>query len=737
MEWFILFVIVGVIAHAVNKSKNNKLTYTDNSDADLSEFQITISTSSGYPSEQESKNTNPGEWIQPGKTIKVGSYNVKGGFFYSGGRLKSLDGYSTECSLIDPTLKIDSKLPDYRGDNVGYWPSYCHISPQSRAAYIEWLAGKRDNTDCYIGYVFLYFYGIERRLLIDGKDGGIPKSEHTALVKELERLKEVYGSNRSFNGYVTSLLAHVWVLYNSNNLPEDSLLVAKRNFTSVFKFLLGKTVANSKPISSDLALAWVRSHPEISLRTPARRCESEFAQLFKLRYKNEYGDGLLIKPNKTKLQLEYHPANSSLHGYQSVKLDLPDPSRSKAPVKKLLNLAESCTSELEGYSRFVGRPGNFKDSLPAIALLPNDLAVFIQNDEFSQLKDWIASRVTNSISVVPTEELLTQFGENAPLKINKKEAEMLANIIEKTGYGLAPDVRYHHAKPEISEHVVLFKNGHGLNFRPSHLFNQVGTILRLGAMVATIDDHVDNSEIFVLERLIFDDPELSTVEKKSLHAYLNWRLNTSKNLSGLKACLESISSKEKLAVSQILVTVALADGKIESSEIKQLEKLYSSLGLDKAMVSSDLHTLTAKKIKSLPDTTPINADSSSPSNFYLNRDLLRLHEKETKDVKAVLESIFVDENTIEEPKEIAVDISSTNNVSSLDDRHSCFYEKLICREQWSWEEVKAICKELNLMADGAIEVVNDWAFENVDAPLIDDGDAVFIDLEVANEIKSL
>ena len=62
---------------------------------------------------------------------------------------------------------------------------------------------------------------------------------------------------------------------------------------------------------------------------------------------------------------------------------------------------------------------------------------------------------------------------------------MLANLIEKTGYGLVPDVRFHHAKPEISDHVVLFKNGHGSNFKPSHSFNQIGIILRLGAMVAT------------------------------------------------------------------------------------------------------------------------------------------------------------------------------------------------------------------------------------------------------------
>ena len=41
------------------------------------------------------------------------------------------------------------------------------------------------------------------------------------------------------------------------------------------------------------------------------------------------------------------------------------------------------------------------------------------------------------------------------------------------------------------------------------------------------------------------------------------------------------------------------------------------------------------------------------------------------------------------------------------------------------------------MVDGAIEVINDWAFDNVDAPLIDGGSVFYIDLEVAQEIRAL
>ena len=240
------------------------------SDRELSDFRITINTTSTYARGSSSKNKKPAKWIHPGQTVKIANIDIKGGYFYLGGQLPTLDNYGTEASLIDPTLRVDNSSPDYRGDQMGYWPYYSDISPRSRAAYLQWLASNRDDPTCYIGYVFLYFYGIERRLLIDGKH--MPSSEREALVNEVRRLIRIYGGSRSFKGYATSLLAHVWVLYSQDTQPDGSLLTGTRTFTSVFKYLLGRAVADGIPVSGKLALAWVRSHPDYSLRLLPRRC---------------------------------------------------------------------------------------------------------------------------------------------------------------------------------------------------------------------------------------------------------------------------------------------------------------------------------------------------------------------------------------------------------------------------------------------------------------------------------
>ena len=710
---------------------------------ELADFRIS-------PSSQQNKGPYKGakrqvKWINPGESVKVGKFRIRGGFFYCGGQQKGMAGFHAEddASLVNPSLKVDFRSPDYAGDQMGYWPRYSQISPQSRAAYIEWLASDRTDPGTYIGYVFLYFYGIERRLLVDDPKGEVSDDERKALIQELRRLKDVYGNHRSFSSYVAALLSHAWV-FNHKSLgrkPDFDLLIAKRGFTSAFKFRLANIVQSGEPVDAELALAWVRSHPEFTLRTPARRCPNEFDELFKLRYKRKFGDGLEITPNKTRLQLDYQPASASLRGYQNLKIDLPDVSRLRGPVRKLVTLAESCTGELDQFSRFVGRPENSHNSLNSISLLPNDLIALVSNPRFEKLRAWMRTQVSDSSELVSTDSLLQHFGEDAPLKINKKEAEMLSSLVEKAGYGVAPDSRFHHAKPDISGKIVLFPGGHGESFSPTSEFKKVGTILRLGTLVAATDDHVSDSEVKALKNVILQDSRLTETEKRPLDAYMLWRLNTPANMSGLKKRLDLLSASEKVAISHILVGVALADGKIDPAEIKQLEKLYTQLGLDKGLVAGDIHNLSSSSLKR-PD--PADKFSSSvstqpASSFALDRDLLRLLEEETKEAQSVLESIFADEDSEEVSEVEAPTVVPIENglFSGLDTHHQELYAKLISKAEWRYQELEGLCDGLHLMTAGAVETINDWAFDKVGAPLIEDGSTVYVDIELAEEISAL
>ena len=707
--------------------------------------------------EVKTGNKERGRWVGADETVDVSGIKIKGGFFYVGGQLSGLGGYGTEPSLVDPTLRINRCSPDYLGKQVPYECDYNDIGPEGRAAYVGWLAGDRRDSGVHIGYVFLYFNGIERRLLVDDKDGAIPGYERDALILELRRLKNLYGYNRYFNIYVTNLLSHVWVLNNQNDdgRPSTDLLVAEKEFTSALQFLLARAVKKGVPVDSELALAWIKTHPDFSLRTPALRCEREFEALFRLRYRNEFGDGLKIETKATSLQLSYRPANSSLRGYRGPRLDLPDVSRLIRPVKKLMDLAESCTNEIESFGRFVGGPGSFPDSLRAVSLLPDDLVASLSYARMNRLRDWMGNQVSKSGGLVPVKSMFQHFGEDAPEKIDKKQADMLSNVTEKAGFGIVPDARFHGTRPDIDGKVMLFAGGHGKDFSPSPTFRKVATILRLGALVARTDEHVDEAEIDLLRNLIAENQQLTEIEKRSLRAYMHWRLNTPANMSGLKRRLEVLDSKEKIAVSHILVGVALADGKIDPAEIKQLEKLYTSLGLDRSMVTSDVYTFSSSRTPKPPvqeQQLPVQQQEPPPQSsfetpkpvaasfFSLDYNLLKFYEQETKNVQAILETIFVDEDALYEPENETVTDTplSDHPIRRLDMRHRYLYRELVTRKTWPRDEMEELCQNLQLMVGGAVEVINDWSYENFNLPLIEDDDEIIhVDTEIAQQISML
>ena len=101
----------------------------------------------------------------------------------------------------------------------------------------------------------------------------------------------------------------------------------------------------------------------------------------------------------------------------------------------------------------------------------------------------------------------------------------------------------------------------------------------------------------------------------------------------------------------------------------------------------------------------------------------------------MLEEIFTsDEDDESESLELA---ESSNDINGLDQAHSQLYEKLCTQAQWSRNEVAKLCGDLNLMIDGAIETINDWAFDLVDAPVVEDDGEIYIDEEIVEEIREL
>lgn len=139
--------------------------------------------------------------------IKIAGTPVRK-MFYGGANMRDMvDPTIQEPSLLNPVEPVAASSSDM--EPLGDYPMYQLLTPEQRRGYIDFLAGDRASTDD-IGFVFLYLYGLERRLIIDGKKPGeVTDVERDALIDELVRLYDAFAEkSRSVAQYIAMLLLY-------------------------------------------------------------------------------------------------------------------------------------------------------------------------------------------------------------------------------------------------------------------------------------------------------------------------------------------------------------------------------------------------------------------------------------------------------------------------------------------------------------------------------------------------
>lgn len=722
MEILITFVIVYVL-YAALKNKDKKMPKKYKSQTYYEpDFQITTSYG-GYNETPKSKNKEKGRWIGEGESITVGKHTITTGRFYFGGVLSGRYDGDVESSLVDKTLKIANADYKFQDNSLGYWASYNALSPMCRGAYIEWLKSNRDMPDVPIGYLFLYFYGLERRAVLDYSEGKVSDEELQSICDEVIRLQSIFKANYSFSNYSTQLLNFIAIQYPDVTDAQDYLPTGSLS-SDFFRIKLAEIITKGEPVDAELALAWIYDHPDHNLRTPSRRCVDEFKQLFKMKYEKKFPDGITVKPNKTLLRLHYNPANRSLDYTEYGPPDLCDPSVLTAPVNKIAKIAYECTDELDALSRYLGRKGNSSEDISALLLVPDDLLNQSKHPIISQFRQKALKHIKENDGVIAVADIWSITGESKPQKFNKKEIEIVEGIIQKSGFDFAPSMNLHKIKVKFDDVMVI---NHSLDDEITNtpVFDDMAVKLRLGSIIAHADSNIHSNEKALLIELISSNDNLTSLEKKSLEAYLKWLLISSSTFNGVKASLSSLRDKDTEVVRKMLINVALSDGKIDTNEVKNIEKLYISLGLDKSKVPGDIHAVSsAGGIKS---TNILSNKKSKTGNIVLNEEQLKQHETSTKDAKEILNKIFQDD---EPEEEIFADISEDKENDAAE-----LYKQIISRKLTSLEDFEKLCLKKGLFIQVAIDSINEWSFEMVDAPVIEIEDGIVIDEEIAEELE--
>lgn len=683
-------------------------------------------------------------WIGPDDSVTVAGREI-GGMVYIGFAPKvSGQGWSEPCrAYIDPSLPVARQTRD-TPSSMPYWPGYSNIGAEHRALYLDWLAdGRRDGT-IDAGYMFLYFYGLERRYVVDDP----PPEERRVILNEVLRLKELFGSSHSAQRYLGRFIDIARIKLEP--IPDDPLSIDLTGWDVplTLSLGLGARIGRGEPLSSDWLLAWFLAHPEKSLRTPATRCPNEFRETFRSLFAARFAGGLKVTKPRKMLSGTYEAASGEFTASMEPEIEgapVPDVSGLRKPIEIAQEIADEAMEALGAYSRLVGRDAAEAGTLRGHLSLPPAIREAFPSGARADLVAWAKSKIAEN-GLVPVRDAVERVTGIRPEKPSKRDLTETADLLARLGIGMAPDPRFALRRPKPDEPAILFDLGREVEELEdvSRAYADAVLHIALGAFVAHADGTIADAERDALIARVRDASLPVEEERRRLMANLWWFLSVPPDMTLLRKRLKDASAADAGALRAALVAAAHADGEISPDEVSSLEKAYRALGLDPGLVYSDLHAGGGAEApvavrpargsasgEAIPQDDAATAATVRPTTLDLDR--VAAIRSDTARVSSVLGSIFTDE-----AEEVSVPApsdeggaSDTGSLAGLDAAHGRLVTMLLTREHWDEDAFTALCQAEGLMPAGALETINEWSFSTHDEALIDAYEGYDVEPEIA------
>jgi hypothetical protein len=212
----------------------------------------------------------------------------------------------------------------------------------------------------------------------------------------------------------------------------------------------------------------------------------------------------------------------------------------------------------------------------------------------------------------------------------------------------------------------------------------------------------------------------------------------------LKKKLKPLDLNTKQSIAAFMTTVAHSDGQVSHSEVEMLEKIYKYLELDPGQVFSDVHAVTAGGIKSTAisdQAIPENKDEKSV--FKLDRSRIAELQAETEKASELLSTIFteIDDPATSPLSQLVVaeataeaETSDPQELLGLDQAHAALLRAMLTHPEWSRDELLAMAASFELMLDGALEQINEAAFDSFDEPMLEGDDPVTVNSDLLGKL---
>lgn len=611
-----------------------------------------------------------------------------------------------------------------------YWPSYAGATPDQRARYLDWLMKERDDRSIEIGYPFLYFYGLERRVLVDRRD-------HLEVRAEVKRLLGLHGENRSFHGYATHLLSFM-VLARIAETDEVEVRaelapLAARD-PSALAGLLAWFHLRDRPLPAEYAMSCARAMEAAKGGVVVQRAAKELADLFAIRYRDTFKGGLVLQAAKRAETIAYHPASASLAmSMRGLGVAVPHVLGRPAQFNPVVEVWNDCIDDLRKVSsarRSVAGAGAM--SADAWMALPPELKAETEHPAQDAWDDLLARAPrVEGYHLVQARQLAALVGASAANGVTAKALREACETIAVLGYAVEPDGRVETRKRAGDAELLVWRAD---DTRPmdAALWRSAYTMLALMLSVAHADGAVASGETAIVASLVEELFVLDDLMRRRVEAMRHLLTREPAKVAAIARALRTSRTADELRkVGRVLVAVAGADRSISDAEHKSLRSLYKALGLTSGDLAAAIATSGARLESDEPvsmrpaETGPAGEaipQPTRPSRPKLDGNAIAAILAETREVAAMLDAVLDDgEDEPESPRAASASSASAAPASAapafstggvfetLDIRYQAVAGQLLTKDIWSLTEVRALAAGARLMPGAILETLNTWS----------------------------
>jgi peptidoglycan hydrolase-like protein with peptidoglycan-binding domain/uncharacterized tellurite resistance protein B-like protein len=688
-------------------------------------------------------------WQSKNAAAIVGGRKL-GGFLYVGTELDRQDGRGADNCLVNPALPTADPGPSI--PPMPYYPSYSEVSAEARGYYLRWLERGRKDDGAVVGYVFLYLYGLERRLVLDRS-----LEDHEELVAEVSRLLGQYGSNYSVSRYASQLLDATALLKAKGKFYDQSAPEKREGYEVplTVRLSIGQLLSEGKNIPWQWMFAWVLNDAETSIRTAGKRAALELNELFRIRFTRAYPEGFKIAVPKARLNWVYRAASGSFQVDMGRAIgDLPDVTRLRGPINKVRVLFDECVAALDSYSRYLGRRPDARGSLQAMALLPKELREHVESDEVRSLRTWIDGVVAGGPALVDVTTLLSKTNGGGA-DVGKTAVRFCVEVLRNFDVSVAPSPTFALQLPKPSQPFVIYRCAlPPLADEELAACRSTALTLVFAVIMAKANGAISEQERLKLEQV----PKSSGLSQRAqvdLLAYLRWLLAVPPELNALRSRLTSLSEQDRKQIGNVALSIASSDGAAKPDEVKVLQLIYKMLGLDQRSAITDLHAALTDgpgRSTSMIDIAlgeragrgfviPQKPEpQSQPPGITLDVAKLKAVSESTLRVSQLLSKVFSEEDEVPVQSELPSHEEPTGDGTTEDEQfeglppqYRSFAAEMLSRAEWQRGEIDTLARSHDLMTDGALEAINEWSFDRLGGPLLEDGTTIRVNAEMLSQ----